>query len=54
VLTLPERHGGDPAGWWALAAELADREHGVLVQTTTATARVLAAGLTSNPLLELL
>lgn len=54
VLTLPERHGGDPAGWWALAAELADREHGVLVQTTTATARVLAAGLTANPLLELL
>jgi len=54
VLTLPERHGGDPTGWWALAAELADREHGVLVQTTTATARVLAAGLTSNPHLELL
>jgi len=54
VLTLPERHGGDPAAWWALAGELADRDHGVLVQTTTATARVLAAGLTSNPHLELL
>ncbi len=54
VLTLPERHGGDPAGWWALAAELADRDHGVLAQTTTATASVLAAGLTSNPTLELL
>jgi energy-coupling factor transporter ATP-binding protein EcfA2 len=54
VLTLPERHGGDPAGWWALAAELADRDHGVLVQTTTATARVLAAGLTANPHLELM
>ena len=54
VLTLPERHGGDPAGWWDLAAELADRDHGVLVQTTTTTARVLAAGLTSNPHLELL
>jgi hypothetical protein len=54
LLTLPERHGGDPAGWWALAAELADREHGVLVQTTPSTARVLAAGLASNPHLELL
>ena len=54
VLTLPERHGGDPAGWWDLAAELADRDHGVLVQTTTVTARVLAAGLVSNPLLELM
>jgi energy-coupling factor transporter ATP-binding protein EcfA2 len=54
VLSLPERHGGDPAGWWALAAELADRDHGVLVQTTTITARVLAAGLVSNPLLELM
>lgn len=54
VLTLPERHGGDPALWWALAGDLADREHGVLVQTTPSTARVLAAGLTSSPHLELL
>ncbi len=54
VLTLPERHGGDAAGWWELAAELADRDHGVLLQTTPPTARVLAAGLASNPHLELL
>lgn len=54
VLTLPERHGGDPTDLWSLAGDLADRGYGVLLQSTDITARVLAAGLTTTPHLELL
>ena len=54
VITLPDRHGGEPAAWWALASELAERGYGVLVQSTDTTARVLAAGLVAEPHLELL
>lgn len=46
VITLPERHGGAPSEWWALAAEYAALGYGVLVQCTSASAHVLrAAGL---------
>ena len=41
VLTLPDRHGGDPADWWDLAGEYADLGYGVLVQCTPASAHVL-------------
>jgi energy-coupling factor transporter ATP-binding protein EcfA2 len=41
VITLPERHGGDPDGWWELAGSLAQRGLGVVVQATEAPARVL-------------
>lgn len=44
VLTLPDRHGGDPAGWWDLAGEYADLGYGVLVQCTPASAHVLETG----------
>lgn len=44
TLTLPDRHGGAPEGWWALAGELAARGYGVLVQCTSASAQVLRAG----------
>lgn len=54
VLTLPERHGADPVAVWSLAGDLADRGYAVLLQTTDVTARVLAAGLTTTPHLELL
>lgn len=54
VITLPDRHGGEPAAWWSLADDLAGRGYGVLVQSTDITARVLAAGLVTTPTLELL
>ncbi len=38
VLTLPDRHGGDPSGWWAIAQAFAARGFGVLVQCTRASA----------------
>lgn len=43
VITLPDRHGGDPRRWWALAQELAGSGFGVLVQCLRATARDLGA-----------
>ncbi|QAY71163.1 hypothetical protein [Xylanimonas protaetiae] len=43
VLTLPDRHGGDPADWWALAGSLAARGYGVLVLATPSSARALGA-----------
>ena len=45
VLTLPDRHGGEPAGWWETARELAASGLGVLVQCTRSSARELGADL---------
>ncbi|MCM0641319.1 hypothetical protein [Cellulomonas wangsupingiae] len=41
VLVLPDRHGGDPAGWWSVAQAFAARGYGVLVQCTRSSARHL-------------
>ena len=41
ALTLPDRHGGHPREWWALAADLARRGFAVLVQCTPAAAGLL-------------
>ncbi|MBO0983310.1 hypothetical protein [Rathayibacter sp. SD072] len=43
VIVSPDRHGGDPAGWWALAKELAARGVAVLVIAGTASASAIAA-----------
>ncbi|WP_188037529.1 hypothetical protein, partial [Actinotalea sp. JY-7885] len=43
VLTMPERHGGEPARWWQLAQELAALGYGVLVQCSRSCARDLGA-----------
>jgi len=43
VLTLPDRHGGEPAGWWDVARTLATAGYGVLVQCTRSSARDLGA-----------
>lgn len=43
VLASPDRHGGDPHDWWALARALADRGFAVLVLASPASARVLRA-----------
>ncbi|NNU26085.1 hypothetical protein [Isoptericola sediminis] len=45
VLTLPDRHGGDPADWWDLARSLAVGGTGVLVQCTRSSARDLGVDL---------
>ena len=44
VLTLPDRHGGNPADWWDLAGQYADLGYGVLVECTPASAHVLEDG----------
>jgi ABC-2 type transport system ATP-binding protein len=41
VVTSPERHGGDPAEWFALLAEIASRGKTVIVVTDATTARAL-------------
>lgn len=41
VLTSPDRHGGDPTAWWALAREIADRGIAVLVIAGRASALAL-------------
>ena len=43
VIALPDRHGGDPARWWAMAQEYAGAGFGVLVQSTPTSARELGA-----------
>ncbi|CAM3714171.1 hypothetical protein [Isoptericola cucumis] len=45
VLTLPDRHGGEPAGWWETARTLAAAGLGVLVQCTRSSARDLGVDL---------
>ena len=44
-LALPDRHGGVPSRWWALAQEYAAAGFGVLVQSTPTSARDLGATL---------
>lgn len=41
ALASPDRHGGDPRDWWALARSLADRGFAVLALASPASARVL-------------
>lgn len=41
ILTLPDRHGGNPLDWWALAGSLADRGLAVIVQSLDASAQVI-------------
>jgi hypothetical protein len=43
ILTSPDRHGGDPLEWWAIAEDLADRGFAVLVLAGAASAAVLRA-----------
>ena len=43
VLVSPDRHGGDPRQWWALAHEFAGRGFAVLVVAGEASAAVLTA-----------
>ena len=41
VLTMPDRHGGDPHEWYALGRELASRGYGVIITCAEASARLL-------------
>jgi len=43
VLVSPDRHGGEPAAWWAIAEEFAARGYAVLVIAGQASQRVSAA-----------
>ncbi|TFD84578.1 hypothetical protein E3T61_18670 [Cryobacterium lactosi] len=43
VLTSPDRHGGDPLGWWQLAGDLAVRGYAVLVIAGDASAHAINA-----------
>ncbi|NPC96655.1 ATP-binding cassette domain-containing protein [Nocardioides sp. zg-DK7169] len=45
VLSLPDRHGGDPSQWWAIAQAYAAVGYGVLVQCGLSSARDLGATL---------
>ncbi|WP_454041025.1 hypothetical protein [Cellulosimicrobium sp. Marseille-Q8652] len=45
VLTLPDRHGGEPSGWWEVARTLAASGLGVLVQCSRSSARDLGVDL---------
>jgi hypothetical protein len=42
VLTSPDRHGGDPLGWWGIAGGLAGRGYAVLVIAGDASAHAIA------------
>lgn len=43
VITAPDRHGGNPAEWWGIARELAERGYAVLVIAGDAAKSALAA-----------
>jgi hypothetical protein len=43
VITSPDRHGGDPNQWWALARGVASRDLAVLVIAGVASATAIAA-----------
>ncbi|MBO3087302.1 hypothetical protein [Cellulomonas dongxiuzhuiae] len=45
VISLPDRHGGEPGGWWSIAQAFAARGYGVLVQCSRSSARDLGAAL---------
>ena len=42
VLTSPDRHGGDPLGWWRIAGDLAERGYAALVIAGDASAHAIA------------
>jgi hypothetical protein len=41
ILTMPDRHGGDPQGWYELGRELAAQGYGVIITCAEASARLL-------------
>jgi hypothetical protein len=41
ILTMPDRHGGDPQDWFELGRELAGRGYGVVITCAEASARLL-------------
>ncbi|MFG1624445.1 hypothetical protein [Kribbella sp. NPDC049227] len=41
ILTMPDRHGGDPHEWYALGRRLASRGYGVIITCADASARLL-------------
>ncbi|PXA71651.1 hypothetical protein [Cryobacterium arcticum] len=41
VLTSPDRHGGDPLGWWQIGGDLAARGYAVLVIAGDASAHAI-------------
>jgi DNA invertase Pin-like site-specific DNA recombinase len=43
IITSPERHGGEPAQWYAALAALAERGVTVVIVTDAATADLLVA-----------
>ena len=43
VLVAPDRHGGEPAAWWRIAEEFAERGYAVLVIAGQASQTALAA-----------
>ncbi|MBW9204398.1 hypothetical protein KV102_05140 [Mumia sp. zg.B53] len=45
VLSLPDRHGGEPVDWWEIAQSYASSGYGVLVQCGRSSARDLGANL---------
>lgn len=49
VLVSPDRHGGDPRAWWALAQEFAGRGYAVLVIAGQAAANLLTESDPSAP-----
>ena len=49
VLTVPDRFGGDPRGWWGLAAELAAVGYAVVVTCTDASALEVTGAPWSHP-----
>lgn len=43
VITSPDRHGGDPSGWWRIARQIAARGYAVLVIAGDASAAAIGA-----------
>lgn len=41
ILTMPDRHGGDPHEWYALGRSFASRGYGVIITCADASARLL-------------
>ena len=41
ILTMPDRHGGDPHGWYELGRGLASQGYGVIITCADASARLL-------------
>jgi len=53
VLVSPDRHGGEPESWWAIAEEFAGRGFAVLVIAGQASQRVAGAPVVERPTLPL-